>query len=390
MVRRILTLAAAAACCASPAFAQTEAPAPKRDTWVPIGGQPKTDAPAAPKADGPTLAIGDRAPSLKIANWVKGQPVTEFEMGKVYVVEFWATWCPPCKKSIPHLTELQKRFADKGVTIIGISGKDRNGETLEKVEAFAKDYGDKMAYTVAFDDERKTNEAYMKAAQQRGIPTAFVVNQFGQVAWIGHPTHPEGELDEVLARVVAGKFTPEDAKSFKSESGKKDAAASELQSKVGRHMQAGEHAEAIKALEELMKADPARASQYAATKFQIMLTEMKDYTGAYAYGNEIVTGAIKGDAMALNAVGWTILDAPGLDRRDFDLAVKAATRADELTKSSDPAIMDTLALAHFEKGNVDKAIEIQTKAVELATDDAQMKEELEGRLKKFQDKKAGK
>ena len=84
--------------------------------------QPEAKQPETPKpvAKGPRqpeeirLQIGDAAPELKVEKWVKGDPVTTFEKGKVYVVEFWATWCPPCIKSIPHLTELQKQYKEKG------------------------------------------------------------------------------------------------------------------------------------------------------------------------------------------------------------------------------------------------------------------------------------
>jgi thiol-disulfide isomerase/thioredoxin len=61
-----------------------------------------------------------RHPPLKVAKWIKGKPVQRFEPGKVYVVEFWATWCGPCRRSIPHLTELAKKFKGK-VTFIGVS-----------------------------------------------------------------------------------------------------------------------------------------------------------------------------------------------------------------------------------------------------------------------------
>ena len=92
----------------------------------------------AATADAPTLTIGSEAPSLDIEHWLsnghgKFEPVTKFEPGKVYVVEFWATWCGPCIASMPHLVGLQQRYGDQGVMIVSVSD-----EPLETVESFLK------------------------------------------------------------------------------------------------------------------------------------------------------------------------------------------------------------------------------------------------------------
>src|SRR5580765_2092376 len=69
------------------------------------------------------LKVGDEAPALKVAKWVKGKPVTlsEGKDKQIYVIEFWATWCPPCRQSIPHLTKIARHFDKSNVTIIGVS-----------------------------------------------------------------------------------------------------------------------------------------------------------------------------------------------------------------------------------------------------------------------------
>ena len=76
-----------------------------------------------PNMPGLPTKLGDPAYPLVGLTFVKGEPV-EFTPGKVYVVEFWATWCPPCKDSIPHLTELSKKYEDQGVVIIGITNEN--------------------------------------------------------------------------------------------------------------------------------------------------------------------------------------------------------------------------------------------------------------------------
>jgi thiol-disulfide isomerase/thioredoxin len=146
----------------------------------------------------------DSAPALKVSEWIKGEPV-KLEEGKdkkVHVVEFWATWCPPCRESIPHLTELQKKYKDS-VTIIGITD-----EEAPLVKEFVKKMGDKMDYRVALDKNQETAKAFDKIAEMPGIPTAYVINKENKVVWAGHPL--DEEFEKVLATLTKDSAkTPE-------------------------------------------------------------------------------------------------------------------------------------------------------------------------------------
>ena len=152
------------------------------------------------------LNIGDKAPELRPAKWLKGTPVANFAKGKVYVVEFWATWCGPCKENIPHLTEMAKKYAGK-VDISGVNIWENNDPaatgTIAKVESFVKEQGDRMVYNVAVDGpDGKVGNTWMKAADEGGLPASFIVGKDGNIAWIGHP----GNLPAVLDQIVDDKF----------------------------------------------------------------------------------------------------------------------------------------------------------------------------------------
>lgn len=148
------------------------------------------------------LTIGDPAPKLQVGRWVQGAPIPNFEPGKAYIVEFWATWCGPCRQSIPHLNELYQKVKDKDVVVIGQDVWEQNEDG---VAPFVAKMGDQMTYRVTLDDKSAQKDGamaltWMKAAGQNGIPTAFIINKRGLVAWIGHPmTLSESVLDEVLA-----------------------------------------------------------------------------------------------------------------------------------------------------------------------------------------------
>jgi thiol-disulfide isomerase/thioredoxin len=141
------------------------------------------------------LAIGDPAPKLQVAKWVQGDPVQEFDANQLYIVEFWATWCGPCREAIPHLNDVSQRFKDKGIIVIGQDVWDQD----EKVAPFVKTMGDKMAYRVALDDKSQETNGFMsvnwlKAAEQKSIPATFIIDQRGRVAWMGSPFAVTPEL----------------------------------------------------------------------------------------------------------------------------------------------------------------------------------------------------
>jgi thiol-disulfide isomerase/thioredoxin len=303
----------------------------------------------------PLLAgeLGDKAAALTIKEWVKGKPVevTKADGKNVYVVEFWATTCPPCLRSIPRLTEMQKKYKDKNVTFVGVSTDSE--KTVARVGPFVKEMGEKMDYAVAIDKDGATAKAYMGAFGIRGIPHAFVVDQTGAIVW---HTHPMADLEEVIDKMVAGKFDL--------------AAARKLMAKRD---------------EERRELD--RLYKYMDEYFVLVQSADKDKQAA-ELGQKILEAG-SANASVMNALAWNILTKEGIVSRDLKLALTAADVANKATKGEDPMILDTYALALFENDQKAEAVKTQLKAVELAkknhSDQKELIAELKGRLERFKE-----
>jgi thiol-disulfide isomerase/thioredoxin len=160
----------------------------------------------AQEASSVSLNIGDSAPPLRVRGWLKGTPVGRFEKGRVYVVEFWATWCRPCIAGMPHLSALANEYKDR-VTFLSIDVYENKTTSPAKIRAFVDSMGKRMDYAVAAEEGNFMATGWLDASGDKGIPKAFVVNAEGRIAWIGHPTR----LDEVLQKIASNGWDVKEA-----------------------------------------------------------------------------------------------------------------------------------------------------------------------------------
>ena len=109
--------------------------------------------------------------------------------GKVVVVNFWATWCPPCRKEMPDLETLYKQFKDQGLVILAISDEDGS-----KVRPFVAEQ--KVTYPILLDPERKVNELF----QIEGIPKTFVYDRSGKLVAQSIDMRTRRQFLEMLAQ----------------------------------------------------------------------------------------------------------------------------------------------------------------------------------------------
>jgi thiol-disulfide isomerase/thioredoxin len=301
---------------------------------------------AAAVAQQEKLAVGDNAPGLDIERWVKGEETT-IKPGQVYVIEFWATWCGPCRAVIPHLTELQKNYGDDGLTIIGVS----IDEKTEAVAPFVRGQGDKMGYTVALDRHGGTKRAWMDAAGLQGIPASFIVDRKGKIAFIGHPN--SDDFSATLRQVMAGRFDPK------------------LQKQADPMLQAARRAKtqrnwllASRHYDEIVALDAAVFVNVALEKFDMLLVDMDQREAAYDYARALMRTAYASDAGALQMLAEKVARDPKIDqaKRDLDLALQAAETSRRIAGRNDPKALATVALVHFHRGEMEQAIELQKQA----------------------------
>jgi hypothetical protein len=322
------------------------------------------------RAAEPTLMVGSPAPKLQPAKWIQGDPVTKFEVDKAYLIVFWAPWDGASLAVIPRLNDLHVKYQDRRLVIIGQSCFELDDHpTLP----FVKKMKEKMPYRVALDEKLsdgtgKMVGAWMTAAGRNGIPSAFLVDKSGQIAWIGHPMELQAK---VIEQVLAGTF---DLKEAAATYAKQQKNAPKLTSIWSELLQAMQKKEWDTALAKLSEAEPLTPEggrdNITLTRFTILLGK-KDYRAAYKLAGEF-SDTHKSDAAIQNELAWRIVTDPSIEERDLAVAEKLAKRANEAAKGTEPGILDTLSRIAFMQGRRQEAIDLEIKAIAIAKGDVKV------------------
>jgi len=134
--------------------------------------------------------VGKPAPEFTLPDLEGNQIELSSMKGKVLILDFWATWCPPCKEEVPHLIALQSKYRDQGLQIVGLS-LVQGGASL--VKPFADEHDVNYTMLIANDE---TAKSYGGVSMN---PTTFVVNRSGVVVkrFLGYTT-PEAFEEAIL------------------------------------------------------------------------------------------------------------------------------------------------------------------------------------------------
>ncbi|MCG9895735.1 MAG: thioredoxin domain-containing protein [Fimbriimonadaceae bacterium] len=298
--------------------------------------------------DLPKVAPGEKAPEIKVDSFVKGSPWTKFSEKGIYVVEFWATWCGPCRDSIPHLTKLAKEYKGK-VNFTGFSVWEQGDDIKGTVQKFVTSMGDQMDYNVALDSkEGHMASAWMEASEQMGIPAAFIVKG-GVVQWIGHPM----SMDEPLKQVVDGTF---DLAAFRKSYAEEIATQRKqmaAQKEVGEGIKQanelyakGDKAAAAKIFTDLKAKHPDMSDDLGVS--QIMMLSEDDAAGALAVVDQMVAGGVD----SVRTAGIASFNLARAQKAD--LALKTVEKI--LAASKDPIAHYYTGLSLISLGKADRAV----------------------------------
>ena len=278
----------------------------------------------------PSLIVGNMAPPLVIDKWIQGKEISQYERGKVYVIETWATWCGPCLAAMPHLNKMSATYGSRGVVVIGLTGADDYGNTEKSIRDVVK--AKKLSYSIALDHptdkaymgvfKGETTKSFVEKAGVQTIPVTFVVDKNGKLAFIGHPM----ESVSVVKKILEERFDLSLARAAYLR-------RVDAQPDLDRYVSSVASGEHIKAND---------------------------------LGRKLVKDSFRDDAHSLLVIAVAIQTTKKPVGRNLSLSLEAARRAAELTHWGDPGYISCVAMAYYQLGKPRDAIRYVKQAIAMA------------------------
>ena len=294
------------------------------------------------------LKVGSDAPNIDGLNLLQGSLA---DKPQVRVVEFWATWCGPCKASIPHINDMHKSLRRRGLEVIGVSD-----EKPEVVANFLRMQGDRMSYIVGVDPEKKVAERFMQAAGKAGIPCAFVIGPSGKIAFIGHPM--DEEFDRAVRLSLDGRYDPAITRK-----------ADPILAAARRAAGVRNFTEAYRRFDEAIALSPVVMYDAAAERYRTILVDEKNEEAARAYARRMI-GMYESNAPALRDLALMLATDASLPTNDIETAQMASEKLTAIAQAGDPDAFKVAASVAYAKGDFQAASELQRKAWRIAPPEA--------------------
>jgi thiol-disulfide isomerase/thioredoxin len=147
-------------------------------------------SPKAPAAAGDALNAGSAAPAFQLDS-LAGKPVNLADYkGQVVLLNFWASWCGPCRKEMPILEQLHKQYRSKGFSLVGVNVEPNSADALTMLKSVP------VSFPILFDRDSTVSKLY----QVQGMPNTVIVDRQGRVRYV-HRGYKPGEENEYLDQI---------------------------------------------------------------------------------------------------------------------------------------------------------------------------------------------
>lgn len=321
----------------------------------------------------PSVFPGVHLDFPQLDTYVQGPARTGYEPGKVYVFEFFGTTCSHCEEYAQLIAELARQYTARGFEFISVTDED-----AEKVKAWLEkpDVKARTTWTVTADPDKSALRQLQFGTFQNFTPRFFVVRD-GTLLWFGHPN----ESEKPLEAIAAGTWDPAKVR----EEFMLNAVVARAKEQSGRIYKecekSGDWQPLLEFFDSVAVAVPQRASTFELQRFGTMIGPGNMVDQGYAYGSQLLA-KYPADLSVLRTLARTALSSPQVRRRDVDWAFGIARKADDVGEGKDSRAAEVLAMAWFSKGDRDKAVEAQERALRLQTD-AKLRKVLEEGLSHY-------
>ncbi|MCD0486694.1 TlpA family protein disulfide reductase [Pedobacter sp. MC2016-14] len=314
------------------------------------------------------LIVGDAAPEIRYSKWLKGTPVSSYEKDRLYVLEFWATWCGPCIAAMPGLSEFARKHPE--VTVIAYNVWEKVGgrpyeSSLPNVEKFVKSMGNNMDFNVAVDNnEEYVSKNWLKNAGISGIPSTMLVKD-GKLIWIGSPSGLEAMVASVQsgAQNAAPKVSEEERAKVAATINKQES----ISENYDKALAAKDYKGAIAALDKILADHPDMSYGITMKKFTTYLDFLDEKKGVEVAQNFLATTTIGGNTVA--NFGTAIAERTGLKPATYLFGTECLKLYISRSKGEvNPLVYDYIAKCYFLAGDYKNAVKNQQVVVEKTRD----------------------